>query len=162
MRARSGQTTEATTDAHLEVDLGLLEQFEVLAEAVVREPRGYRSVVCHFRSTAVDKGARGGAPFGEVLFGCRHTLWRGAQAVAGKAATRNPKGADTYGIPSCLVCAAVVAAQSLRQSLQSALVCHSEWMASSTSCLSSRSCYSAPAAAMCDGSTRSVVWPGAA
>ena len=68
------------------------------------------------------------------------------RAVAGKAATRNPKGADTYGIPSCLVCAAVVAAQSLRQSLQSALVCHSEWMASSTSCLSSRSCYSAPAA----------------
>jgi hypothetical protein len=67
MRARSGQTTEATTDAHLEVDLGLLEQFEVLAEAAVREPRGYRSVVCHFRSTAVDKGARGGAPFGEVL-----------------------------------------------------------------------------------------------
>jgi hypothetical protein len=82
------------------------------------------------------------------------------RAVAGKAATRNPKGADTYGIPSCLVCAAVVAAQSLRQSLQSALVCHCECRHR----LSSRSCYSdsAPAAAMCDGSTRSVVWPGAA
>jgi hypothetical protein len=92
MRARSGQTTEATTDAHLEVDLGLLEQFEVLAEAVVREPRGYRSVVCHFRSTAVDKGARGGAPFGEVLFGCRHNLRRGAQGSRGQSCNSQPEG----------------------------------------------------------------------
>jgi hypothetical protein len=59
---------------------------------VVREPRGYRSVVCHFRSTAVDKGARGGAPFGEVLFGCRHNLRRGAQGSRGQSCNSQPEG----------------------------------------------------------------------
>ena len=58
----------------------------------MHEPRGYRSVVCHFRSTAVDKGARGGAPFGEVLFGCRHTLRRGAQGSRGQSCNSQPEG----------------------------------------------------------------------